>query len=291
MELPRRIVHLTGIDPDALRAAPPVEAVRAPLLAFLGDAPVFAHNADFDRGFLVSALGELGNAFHDTCFFACLVLPDLVRYGLDHLVETFGLAPRDLHTALNDARLTREMFDRLILEAARSMPFRCRRLAAATPPANRRPALRRRGQAAARMPLARPAPARAGGNFNVELSAPARRAPPPDARQRARRAPAHLPLRPRRSSRRFPLVSDDVTRPLARAPAVAPRRRGADRLSTTCLRPPGGARRHHRRGDARRAGIYLSLLERRPLLCRADIPYVLHRSAAGGLVDARATSA
>ena len=50
--LPAPIAALTGIDPGALRGAPPVELAVRRFLEFAGDAVLVAHNARFDMGFL-----------------------------------------------------------------------------------------------------------------------------------------------------------------------------------------------------------------------------------------------
>ena len=50
--LPAPIAALTGIDPRALRGAPPVELAVRRFLEFAGDAVLVAHNARFDMGFL-----------------------------------------------------------------------------------------------------------------------------------------------------------------------------------------------------------------------------------------------
>ena len=50
--LPAPIAALTGIDPRALRGAPPVELAVRRFLDFAGDAVLVAHNARFDIGFL-----------------------------------------------------------------------------------------------------------------------------------------------------------------------------------------------------------------------------------------------
>lgn len=307
VEFPPRIAHLTGIDPAALRGAPPFAAVRDDFLAFLGEAPVFAHNAEQDRAFLVSALGGgLANPFHDTCFFACLVFPDLVRYSLDSLVELFGLAPRGHHTALNDARLTREMFDRLACAAARTMPVDlAARLAAATLPAETSLRLFVAAVAEARARLG-DAPCPAGPpsppacDFNVELSIRVRdavRAGRPtlvNAPRGARRPAALLSGLAASGRRALLLVSgdDDLARWRAAAAAVAPAALVLERffdylcprLLLSALDGAAAA------GTLDGFGVYLRLLlERRAVVCRADLsPYVVHRSAEGNRLVERA---
>ena len=55
--LTQKIVDLTGITDEMLKGAPGIGEVLPRFLAFCGDRPLVAHNADFDVGF-VSAVGD-----------------------------------------------------------------------------------------------------------------------------------------------------------------------------------------------------------------------------------------
>lgn len=112
------------IDPDAQRihglsrdflSDKPVFAeslVAEALLTFIGDAPIVAHNAAFDRGFLNHELDRAGLAllpeprWIDSLAMAQKAFPGAYN-SLDALCKRFkiSLAERDKHGALIDARL------------------------------------------------------------------------------------------------------------------------------------------------------------------------------------------
>ncbi|MGL6045361.1 MAG: 3'-5' exonuclease, partial [Vogesella sp.] len=58
--VPPMIQQLTGISNAMLKAAPPAAQVMREAAAFVGTAPLVAHNASFDRKFWDYELGLLG---------------------------------------------------------------------------------------------------------------------------------------------------------------------------------------------------------------------------------------
>lgn len=118
--LPAPIAALTGIDPRALRGAPPVELAVRRFLAFAGDAVLVAHNARFDVGFLdreVELLTgrRIAAPVVDTLWLARRLLEGrLSRVGLASLSHFFGTAARPCHRALPDAEATGEILLALI---------------------------------------------------------------------------------------------------------------------------------------------------------------------------------
>ena len=118
--LPAAIAALTGIDPRALRGAPPVELAVRRFLEFAGDAVLVAHNARFDIGFLDREVERLTGRriaapVVDTVWLARRVLADRVqRVGLASLAHFFGTATRPCHRALPDAEATAEILLALI---------------------------------------------------------------------------------------------------------------------------------------------------------------------------------
>ena len=109
--IPPFVVQLTGITQAMVDAAPPAEVVMAEASRFVGQAPMVAHNAAFDRKFWVAELARLGLPAPQP--FACTVLlsrrlyPQAPNHKLGSLVDFHGL-PRTgaAHRALADAEMT-----------------------------------------------------------------------------------------------------------------------------------------------------------------------------------------
>jgi DNA polymerase III subunit epsilon len=107
-------VRITGITNETLRGKPQFSHpdVVDQLMEFLGDSPVVAHNAEFDRGFLNYELELLGRApLPKERFIDTLVLAREHRPGspssLDAVCKRFNISieGRVLHGALLDAQL------------------------------------------------------------------------------------------------------------------------------------------------------------------------------------------
>lgn len=118
--LPAPVAALTGIDPGALRGAPPVELAVRRFLDFAGDAVLVAHNARFDMAFLDREVERLTGRrpaapVVDTLWLARRLLAGrLSRVGLASLSHFFGTAVRPSHRALPDAEATAEILLSLI---------------------------------------------------------------------------------------------------------------------------------------------------------------------------------
>ncbi|MCC5613008.1 3'-5' exonuclease [Nostoc sp. CHAB 5834] len=78
-------------------------------LQFIGDRPVFFHNAPFDKSFLIKSAALTGrkilNPVHDTLPLARKAWPELGGYLLKALASHVG-APEPSHRALSDSRST-----------------------------------------------------------------------------------------------------------------------------------------------------------------------------------------
>ncbi|MBK8840049.1 MAG: DNA polymerase III subunit epsilon [Hyphomonadaceae bacterium] len=107
-------VRITGITNDTLRDKKRFEHpdVVDALMAFLGEDPIVAHNAEFDRGFLNYELELLGRPhLPKERFIDTLVLAREHRPGspasLDAVCKRFNISIQDrvLHGALLDAQL------------------------------------------------------------------------------------------------------------------------------------------------------------------------------------------
>lgn len=110
VRIPPFITQLTGITNAMVEAAPDAAAVMREAARFVGDAPMVAHNAAFDRKFWQAELQYAGlGAPHP---FACTVLlsrrvyPDAPSHSLGRLTDHLGL-PRAgrAHRALADAEM------------------------------------------------------------------------------------------------------------------------------------------------------------------------------------------
>ena len=118
--LPAPIAALTGIDPNALRGAPPVELAVRRFLDFAGDAVLVAHNARFDIGFLDREVERLTGRriaapVVDTVWLARRLLAGRQqRVGLSSLAYFFGTSAQPCHRALADAEATAEILLALI---------------------------------------------------------------------------------------------------------------------------------------------------------------------------------
>ncbi|MDR3006231.1 MAG: 3'-5' exonuclease [Acidovorax sp.] len=116
--MPWNITQLTGITSAMLQTAPPAEAVMREAAAFVGKAPLVAHNASFDSKFWVEELQRAGcEALHP---FACTVLlsrrlyPEAPSHSLGRIVRHLDLPPADkAHRALADAEMTAHLLLRM----------------------------------------------------------------------------------------------------------------------------------------------------------------------------------
>jgi len=120
--IPPFITQLTGITDQMTRPAPAIREVLPDLVEFVGDSPVLGHNVRFDLGFLRKhrILG-LNDAI-DTYEMASIVLPTASRYNLGALGQQLNILMPATHRALDDARVTRGVFLKL-LEMIQQLPI------------------------------------------------------------------------------------------------------------------------------------------------------------------------
>ena len=101
------IIGLTGITDEMLRGAPKLKDALTAFLAFAGDAPLAAHNAEFDISFIRSGCRKCGIPFEptyiDTLILAQNLLPGLGKYKLDIVAEHLQLPQFNHHRASDDA--------------------------------------------------------------------------------------------------------------------------------------------------------------------------------------------
>ena len=134
--IPADAIRVHGITDDKVKDAPKFAEIVIDLCDFIGDAPIIAHNAQFDRNFIDHEFGRCGRALFpedrwiDTLKLAQARFPGMAN-SLDALCKRFkvSLVERTLHGALIDARLLAEVYlelkggkeRRLDLSASRSV--------------------------------------------------------------------------------------------------------------------------------------------------------------------------
>ncbi len=112
--IPENITKLTGISDDTVADAPTIDIVLPEFLAFCGDRPLIAHNANFDTGFIRNASSRLhipfDNAYIDTLGMSRFINADLTRHTLDAVAEHYGLGDFEHHRAFEDAKMCAMIF-------------------------------------------------------------------------------------------------------------------------------------------------------------------------------------
>ncbi len=120
--IPLQITQLTGITNDDVFAAPLFSAIKADLLAFLGNATVVGHNIGFDLAFLRRQHCSLRNPYIDTFILATILMPYESRYSLGKLMDSLGIRFEGRHRALDDARASSKLFRELYTRAVALSP-------------------------------------------------------------------------------------------------------------------------------------------------------------------------
>jgi DNA polymerase-3 subunit epsilon len=120
-EIPASAFAVHGISNEFLRDKPRFPDICEELIAFIGEAPLVAHNAAFDLSFLNGELERCGRSLLarerlvDTLLLARRRHPAGPN-GLDHLCVRYGIdnSRRTKHGALLDAELLAEVYVELI---------------------------------------------------------------------------------------------------------------------------------------------------------------------------------
>ena len=115
------IESYTGINNDMVAAAPPCEEVMEQFAAFIGDHPLVAHNASFDRRFLDAELGFIGKSRNSSMACSMLaarrVYPNAPNHQLGTLVRYCGIhTDGTFHRALADAEMTGRLWLAMLAE-------------------------------------------------------------------------------------------------------------------------------------------------------------------------------
>ncbi len=148
-DIPMEASRIHGISNAHVEGKPKFAEVADAMLAFFGDAPLVAHNAPFDFGFIDAELARVGKPalgaarMIDTLVLAKQRFPGMPN-SLDALCRRFeiDLSARTTHNALLDCKLLAEVYVELtggrqrglLLETEQSLAFaRYEREATRTP--------------------------------------------------------------------------------------------------------------------------------------------------------------
>jgi DNA polymerase-3 subunit epsilon len=107
-----------GITSEMLRGQPTIDKVLPAFHAFAADTVLIAHNAAFDMRFLQLKEQETGLRFDqpviDTLLLSAVIHPNQESHRLEAIAERLGLTIVGRHTALGDAIVTAEVFQKLV---------------------------------------------------------------------------------------------------------------------------------------------------------------------------------
>jgi DNA polymerase-3 subunit epsilon len=120
-DIPEEATRVHGLTRDKLADAPPFADVADEFLAFIGEAPLVIHNAEFDLKFLNAELERIAKPSLpasrgiDTIQIAKRRFPG-ARYSLDDLCRRFNidLSARSRHSAKVDTELLAQVYLELI---------------------------------------------------------------------------------------------------------------------------------------------------------------------------------
>ena len=120
--IPEDVQKLTHITPDMVEGAQGPEEVLREFFAFVGDAIIVAHNAQFDYSFLryhrQKYLGEeLNNPVLDTLTLGRSLLPHMKSHSLAALTKELQVPLVDHHRADADAKTAAMVLDKLLERA------------------------------------------------------------------------------------------------------------------------------------------------------------------------------
>jgi len=116
--IPSNITRITGINDEMVRDAPKFYEVAKKIVEMTEDSIFVAHNVRFDYGFIKHEFENLGYTFSKkqlcTVRLTKNVFPGLKSYSLGSLIRHFGIAVTSRHRALEDARATAIIFDKML---------------------------------------------------------------------------------------------------------------------------------------------------------------------------------
>ncbi len=118
INLPEKIIKLTGITDDMLKDAEDEAQVMPKFFEFCGSAALVAHNAGFDMGFIrhwaIKNNIIVENTVLDTLELSRTLFPQLKNHKLDTVCERLDISLENHHRAVEDAEATAEIFIKCI---------------------------------------------------------------------------------------------------------------------------------------------------------------------------------
>lgn len=101
-------IRVHGITPDMVADAPTFDELYPEILAVVGDRPLVAHNASFDRGCMTATCAETRlpapvNPWKCTMLTARRLLPGLPNHKLPTVARALGVRQEHHHDAGDDA--------------------------------------------------------------------------------------------------------------------------------------------------------------------------------------------
>lgn len=120
--IPPEITELTGITTTDVQGAPSPREAVAQLAEFAESCDLVAHNASFDRDFIMRQAepGAFGGAWVDTLALSQIALPRLKSHRLIDLVRAFGIPVMPSHRAMDDTLALARLW-RILLAATQCM--------------------------------------------------------------------------------------------------------------------------------------------------------------------------
>jgi DNA polymerase-3 subunit epsilon len=115
VSVPEHITELTGITQEMTLDAPSLLEGLHDFMSFVGGSVLVAHASAHDRAFLNAALWRtskvrLTHRLIDTMMLARWLEPSRTGYGLDELLESRGIPIYGRHHALEDAKMTAQLW-------------------------------------------------------------------------------------------------------------------------------------------------------------------------------------
>ena len=117
--LSKEITELTGITDEMLRKkGVSLQGALEEFIAFAGTSLLVCHNASFDQTFVNAAISSLhfkplANKWKDTLIMARKRVRSVQNYRLETLLKHFGIPTECRHRALEDARATQLLYEKL----------------------------------------------------------------------------------------------------------------------------------------------------------------------------------